>query len=69
MTDENDCWLYIVEKQGNDFYKVLPIHNPALLAQSYELTATLWRFVVNGAKEVSLEDEIEISEDDVVEVE
>ncbi|ETI68753.1 hypothetical protein [Neobacillus vireti] len=69
MNDENDCWLYIIEKHGNGFYKVLPIHNPALLAQSYKFTTTLWSFAVNGAKEVSLEDEIEISDDDVVEVE
>ncbi|MGN7401923.1 hypothetical protein ACTHO0_18895 [Cytobacillus praedii] len=69
MTYENDCWLYIVEKHGNDYYKVLPIHIPALLAKIYELTVSLWRFAVIEAIQASLEDEIIIRNNDAVEVE
>lgn len=46
LDDEFDYWVYIVEKQSDGSYRVLPVKNPALSSRKFELRAGTWNHFV-----------------------
>lgn len=57
LDDEFDYWVYIVEKQSDGSYRVLPVKNPALSSRKFELRAGTWSHFVEREGIVDLANE------------